>query len=82
MRTRAGLRAERVHTVFNGALECRLLRLQWFGGGREQMIHSDRSAKSTSVSPIPRRRCSAIAVAKNIKHSEVGAARTRELLPL
>ena len=30
-----GIRAERVHTIWNGALECRLLRLQGLGRIRE-----------------------------------------------
>ena len=35
-----GIRAERVHTIWNGALECRLLRLQVSAETEKQMLHT------------------------------------------
>jgi len=40
-----GIRAERVHTVFNGALECRLLRLHVSAESEKQMLHTGRGAR-------------------------------------
>ena len=40
-----GIRAERVHTVWNGALECRLLRLHVSPKSEKQMLHTGASAR-------------------------------------
>ncbi len=40
-----GLRAERVHTVWNGALECRLLRIHVTPAEVKNLLHKSRSAR-------------------------------------
>ena len=40
-----GIRAERVHTLWNGALECRLLRLHVSAETEKQMLHTGASAR-------------------------------------
>ena len=39
------MRAERVHTVWNGALECRLLRLHVSAESEKTLLHTGRSAR-------------------------------------
>jgi 23S rRNA (guanine2445-N2)-methyltransferase / 23S rRNA (guanine2069-N7)-methyltransferase len=73
-----GLRAERVHTIFNGALECRLLRLHVSAAAEKQMIHADRSARiDVSLADSPGSRMFGNRVAKNIKQLEKWAQRER-----
>jgi 23S rRNA (guanine2445-N2)-methyltransferase / 23S rRNA (guanine2069-N7)-methyltransferase len=62
-----GIRAERVHTLWNGALECRLLRLKISGSAEKQLLHKSRSA----------RRCSAIASPRTSNSSRNGRRRSR-----
>ena len=79
-----GIRAERVHTVWNGALECRLLRLHVSAGirkadaahGRERAHRRNRCAESPGSKMFGNR------IAKNIKQLKSWAEREqRELLP-
>jgi 23S rRNA (guanine2445-N2)-methyltransferase / 23S rRNA (guanine2069-N7)-methyltransferase len=71
-----GLRAERVHTVWNGALECRLLRIHVSPESEKQLIHSGRSARiDTSLAESPGAVMFGNRIAKNLKQLEKWAAR-------
>jgi 23S rRNA (guanine2445-N2)-methyltransferase / 23S rRNA (guanine2069-N7)-methyltransferase len=71
-----GLRAERVHTVWNGALECRLLRIHVSPESEKQLIHSGRSARiDTSLAQSPGAVMFGNRIAKNLKQLEKWAAR-------
>ncbi len=77
-----GIRAERVHTVWNGALECRLLRLHVSPKSEKQMLHTGRErahrrvaggvARLEDVRQPPRQEHQAA--------QELGGTRGRELL--
>jgi 23S rRNA (guanine2445-N2)-methyltransferase / 23S rRNA (guanine2069-N7)-methyltransferase len=63
-----GIRAERVHTVWNGALECRLLRLHVSAESEKQMLHTGASARiDASLAESPGALMFGNRIAKNIK---------------
>ena len=63
-----GLRAERVHTVWNGALECRLLRLHVSAENEKQMLHTGASARiDAKLAESPGSQMFGNRLAKNIK---------------
>jgi 23S rRNA (guanine2445-N2)-methyltransferase / 23S rRNA (guanine2069-N7)-methyltransferase len=63
-----GIRAERVHTVWNGALECRLLRLHVSAATEKQMLHTGASARiDASLAQSPGSQMFGNRIAKNIK---------------
>ena len=63
-----GIRAERVHTVWNGALECRLLRLHVSAETEKQMLHTGASARiDESLAQSPGSQMFGNRIAKNIK---------------
>ncbi|HTU68210.1 MAG TPA: bifunctional 23S rRNA (guanine(2069)-N(7))-methyltransferase RlmK/23S rRNA (guanine(2445)-N(2))-methyltransferase RlmL [Steroidobacteraceae bacterium] len=71
-----GLRAERVHTVWNGAIECRLLRVHVSADNEKQLIHSGRSARiDTSLAESPGAQMFGNRVVKNGKLLDKWAAR-------
>jgi 23S rRNA (guanine2069-N7)-methyltransferase / 23S rRNA (guanine2445-N2)-methyltransferase len=73
-----GLRAERVHTVWNGALECRLLRVQVSAQAEKQLIHSGRTARiDESLAESPGSKMFGNRVSKNLKQLEKWAQRER-----
>jgi 23S rRNA (guanine2445-N2)-methyltransferase / 23S rRNA (guanine2069-N7)-methyltransferase len=71
-----GIRAERVHTVWNGALECRLLRLRVSAETEKQLLHTGRGARiDTSLAESPGAKMFANRLTKNIKQLEKWAGR-------
>jgi 23S rRNA (guanine2445-N2)-methyltransferase / 23S rRNA (guanine2069-N7)-methyltransferase len=71
-----GIRAERVHTLWNGALECRLLRLEVADAAGQQMIHKGRSARiDAALAETPGSKMFGNRVAKNLKQLEKWAAK-------
>ncbi len=63
-----GLRAERVHTVWNGALECRLLRLHVSPEAEKQLLHSGHSARiDESLAETPGSKMFGNRIGKNLK---------------
>ena len=71
-----GLRAERVHTVWNGALECRLLRVHVSAEAEKQLIHKDRGARiDETLKDSPGSTMFANRLAKNLKQLEKWAER-------
>jgi 23S rRNA (guanine2445-N2)-methyltransferase / 23S rRNA (guanine2069-N7)-methyltransferase len=63
-----GIRAERVHTLWNGALECRLLRLHVSAETEKQMLHTGASARiDASLALSPGSQMFGNRIAKNIK---------------
>jgi len=63
-----GIRAERVHTVWNGALECRLLRLHVSAETEKQMLHTGASARiDASLAESPGSQMFGNRIAKNLK---------------
>jgi len=63
-----GIRAERVHTVWNGALECRLLRLHVSPESEKQMLHTGASARiDATLAQSPGSQMFGNRIAKNIK---------------
>ena len=73
-----GIRAERVHTVWNGALECRLLRLHVSAETEKTLIHSGRSARiDESLAESPGSKMFGNRVAKNLKQLKSWAERER-----
>ncbi len=63
-----GIRAERVHTVWNGALECRLLRLHVSAETEKQMLHTGASARiDATLAESPGSQMFGNRIAKNIK---------------
>jgi 23S rRNA (guanine2445-N2)-methyltransferase / 23S rRNA (guanine2069-N7)-methyltransferase len=63
-----GIRAERVHTVWNGALECRLLRLHVSPKSEKQMLHTGASARiDATLAQSPGSQMFGNRIAKNIK---------------
>jgi len=73
-----GIRAERVHTVLNGALECRLLRLHVSAASEKQLLHYDRSARiDESLKDSPGSKMFGNRIGKNLKQLKSWAARER-----
>lgn len=71
-----GIRADRVHTVWNGALECRLLRLKVSGAAEKQFLHKGGSARiDVSLAETPGSKMFGNRVAKNLKQLEKWASR-------
>ncbi|HET9864227.1 MAG TPA: bifunctional 23S rRNA (guanine(2069)-N(7))-methyltransferase RlmK/23S rRNA (guanine(2445)-N(2))-methyltransferase RlmL, partial [Steroidobacteraceae bacterium] len=71
-----GLRAERVHTVWNGALECRLLRLHVSAESAKTLLHTGRTARiDASLADSPGAKMFANRIAKNLRQLEKWAAR-------
>jgi len=71
-----GIRAERVHTVWNGALECRLLRLHVSADTEKQMLHTGRGARiDESLAESPGSKMFGNRLAKNIKQLKNWAER-------
>ena len=63
-----GIRAERVHTVWNGALECRLLRVQVTPEQSRSLIHKSQTARiEPAFAESPGAKMFANRLAKNIK---------------
>ncbi|MEO8017869.1 MAG: bifunctional 23S rRNA (guanine(2069)-N(7))-methyltransferase RlmK/23S rRNA (guanine(2445)-N(2))-methyltransferase RlmL [Pseudomonadota bacterium] len=63
-----GIRAERVHTLWNGAIECRLLRLHVSAENEKQMLHTGASARiDESLAQTPGSQMFGNRIAKNIK---------------
>ena len=62
------LRAERVHTIWNGALECRLLRLHVSPESEKEMIHTSRTVRiDESFAESPGSKMFGNRIAKNVK---------------
>jgi 23S rRNA (guanine2445-N2)-methyltransferase / 23S rRNA (guanine2069-N7)-methyltransferase len=73
-----GIRAERVHTVLNGAIECRLLRLHVSAASEKQMLHTGRNARiDESLAEAPGSKMFGNRLAKNIKQLKSWAQRER-----
>jgi len=71
-----GIRAERVHTVLNGAIECRLLRLHVSAASEKQMLHTGRSARiDATLAESPGSLMFGNRLAKNIKQLRSWAER-------
>jgi 23S rRNA (guanine2445-N2)-methyltransferase / 23S rRNA (guanine2069-N7)-methyltransferase len=71
-----GIRAERVHTVWNGALECRLLRLKVSGAAEKQFLHKGGSARiDESLAESPGSKMFGNRIAKNLKQLARWAAK-------
>jgi 23S rRNA (guanine2445-N2)-methyltransferase / 23S rRNA (guanine2069-N7)-methyltransferase len=71
-----GLRAERVHTIWNGALECRLLRIHVSPENEKQLIHSGRSARiDPGLAESAGAKMFGNRIAKNVKQLEKWAER-------
>ncbi|HEU4778622.1 MAG TPA: bifunctional 23S rRNA (guanine(2069)-N(7))-methyltransferase RlmK/23S rRNA (guanine(2445)-N(2))-methyltransferase RlmL [Steroidobacteraceae bacterium] len=71
-----GIRAERVHTVWNGALECRLLRLHVSAESEKQMLHTGRGARiDESLAESPGSKMFGNRLGKNIKQLKGWAQR-------
>jgi 23S rRNA (guanine2445-N2)-methyltransferase / 23S rRNA (guanine2069-N7)-methyltransferase len=71
-----GIRAERVHTVWNGALECRLLRLHVSEESAKTLLHSGRTARiDESLADSPGSKMFGNRVGKNLKQLEKWAQR-------
>jgi len=73
-----GLRAERVHTVWNGAIECRLLRLHVSAESEKQLLHHSRSARiDESLADSPGSKMFGNRVGKNLKQLKSWAEREK-----
>jgi 23S rRNA (guanine2445-N2)-methyltransferase / 23S rRNA (guanine2069-N7)-methyltransferase len=71
-----GIRAERVHTVWNGALECRLLRLNVSAGSEKTLLHTGRTARiDESLADSPGSKMFGNRVAKNLRQLKSWAER-------
>jgi len=71
-----GLRAERVHTVWNGALECRLLRLHVSAEAEKNLLHTGRTARiDESLADSPGSKMFGNRIAKNLKQLKSWAER-------
>jgi 23S rRNA (guanine2445-N2)-methyltransferase / 23S rRNA (guanine2069-N7)-methyltransferase len=71
-----GIRAHRVHTVWNGALECRLLRLTVSGAAEKQFLHKGGSARiDEALAETPGSKMFANRIGKNLKQLEKWAAK-------
>jgi 23S rRNA (guanine2445-N2)-methyltransferase / 23S rRNA (guanine2069-N7)-methyltransferase len=63
-----GIRAERVHTVWNGALECRLLRLHVSADSAKTLLHTGRTARiDESLADSPGAKMFANRIGKNLR---------------
>ena len=73
-----GIRAERVHTILNGAIECRLLRLHVSAASEKQMLHTGRSARiDETLRDSPGSTMFGNRIAKNLKQLKSWAAREK-----
>jgi 23S rRNA (guanine2445-N2)-methyltransferase / 23S rRNA (guanine2069-N7)-methyltransferase len=71
-----GIRAERVHTVWNGAIECRLLRLKVGEGVEKQLFHKGRSARiDPTLAATPGAKMFGNRLSKNLKQLDKWAAK-------
>ncbi len=71
-----GIRAERVHKVWNGALECRLLRLEVSEAAEKKLFHKGPSARiDESLAESPGSKMFGNRVGKNLKQLEKWAAK-------
>jgi 23S rRNA (guanine2445-N2)-methyltransferase / 23S rRNA (guanine2069-N7)-methyltransferase len=71
-----GIRAERVHTVWNGALECRLLRLHVSAESSKTLLNTSRTARiDETLADSPGSKMFGNRVAKNLKQLEKWAER-------
>jgi 23S rRNA (guanine2069-N7)-methyltransferase / 23S rRNA (guanine2445-N2)-methyltransferase len=71
-----GIRAARVHTVWNGALECRLLRLSVSEESAKQMVHTGQTVRiDETLAESPGAKMFANRIGKNIKQLEKWADR-------
>jgi 23S rRNA (guanine2445-N2)-methyltransferase / 23S rRNA (guanine2069-N7)-methyltransferase len=71
-----GIRAERVHNVLNGAIECKLLRLHVSAASEKQMLHTGHSARiDTALAETPGSKMFGNRLAKNIKQLKSWAER-------
>jgi 23S rRNA (guanine2445-N2)-methyltransferase / 23S rRNA (guanine2069-N7)-methyltransferase len=71
-----GLRAERVHTVWNGAIECRLLRIHVSPESEKQLLHTGRGARiDASLADTPGATMFGNRISKNLKQLEKWAGR-------
>jgi 23S rRNA (guanine2445-N2)-methyltransferase / 23S rRNA (guanine2069-N7)-methyltransferase len=71
-----GIRAERVHTLWNGALECRLLRLHVSAETEKTLLHTGRTVRiDESLAETPGAKMFANRIAKNLKALEKWAER-------
>ncbi len=70
-----GIRAQRVHTVWNGPLECRLLRLE-VSGEEQTLFHKGQSARiDQSLAETPGSKMFGNRIAKNLKPLEKWATK-------
>ncbi len=70
-----GIRAQRVHTVWTGALECRLLRLE-VSGEEQTLFHKGQSARiDQSLAETPGSKMFGNRIAKNLKQLEKWATK-------
>jgi 23S rRNA (guanine2445-N2)-methyltransferase / 23S rRNA (guanine2069-N7)-methyltransferase len=71
-----GIRAERVHTLWNGAIECRLLRLKVSDAAEKQFLHKGGSARiDISLAETPGSKMFGNRIGKNLKLLEKWAAK-------
>jgi 23S rRNA (guanine2445-N2)-methyltransferase / 23S rRNA (guanine2069-N7)-methyltransferase len=71
-----GIRAERVHTVWNGALECRLLRLKISAAAEKQFFHKGGSARiDAALAATPGSKMFGNRIGKNLKLVEKWASK-------
>jgi 23S rRNA (guanine2445-N2)-methyltransferase / 23S rRNA (guanine2069-N7)-methyltransferase len=71
-----GIRAERVHTLWNGALECRLLRLHVSAETEKTLLHTGRTVRiDESLAETPGAKMFANRIAKNLKALDKWAER-------
>jgi len=71
-----GIRAERVHTVWNGALECRLLRLHVSAESEKTLLHTGRTARiDEALAETPGSKMFGNRVTKNLKQLKAWAER-------
>jgi 23S rRNA (guanine2445-N2)-methyltransferase / 23S rRNA (guanine2069-N7)-methyltransferase len=71
-----GIRAERVHTVWNGALECRLLRLHVSAETEKQLLHKGGTARiDESLADSPGAKMFGNRISKNLKQLKSWAER-------
>jgi 23S rRNA (guanine2445-N2)-methyltransferase / 23S rRNA (guanine2069-N7)-methyltransferase len=71
-----GIRAGRVHTVWNGALECRLLRLHVSAESARTLLHTGRSARiDESLAESPGAKMFGNRIGKNLRQLEKWAQR-------
>jgi 23S rRNA (guanine2445-N2)-methyltransferase / 23S rRNA (guanine2069-N7)-methyltransferase len=72
------LRAERVHTLWNGALECRLLRVHVSAESEKELLHTGRTARiDESLADTSGAKMFANRIAKNLKQLAKWAEKER-----